>query len=158
MGPVCGENISFLARSVKRLYVCDMLSHLGRSRQKRMDRVGMEYHLDYPPQSFDGILLWNVLDHLDDQESGRAAALCYTLLKPGGMVLALVAGTDRVEKGTCAFVAKDGCRLNMERKPDMDLPLYVRNNREVLQFFHLFLPVRSFLYQVGVREYFFRRD
>jgi len=115
-------------------------------------------HLDYPAQSFDGILLWNLVDHLDDREVSRTAELCYKILKPGGMLLSSLTAQSSLGKVACSFVVRDGYRLNIELRPSMDLPFYVRNNREVLELLLLFSPEKSFRYQNGLREYFFRRE
>lgn len=103
-------------------------------------------------------MLWNLVDHLGDREVGRIAELCHDMVKPGGLVLASLAGKRVVETAACFFVVKDGFRLNINPKPDMDLPFHVRSNREVLELLSLFTPVKSFLYQNGVREYLFRSD
>jgi hypothetical protein len=158
VGPVCGENISFFAQRVKRLYICDMFFNLSRDPRKNLHPDEVWKHLDYPPQSFDGILLWNLVDHLDDREAGRIAELCCKILKPGGMLLAFLTGKSSVGTVACSFVVRDGYRVNIELKTGMHLPSYVRNNREVLELLHLFRPEKSFLYQNGLREYFFRCD
>ena len=158
VGPVCGENISFLAQRVKRLYICDMFFYLSRDSRKNLHPDEVWKHLDYPPQSFDGILLWNLVDHLGDSEAGRIAELCYKILKPGGMLLSSLTGQSSVGTVACSFVVRDGYRLNIELRPSMHLPVYVRNNREVLELLLLFTPEKSFRYQNGLREYFFRRD
>ncbi len=80
------------------------------------------------------------------------------MLKPGGMLFASLTGKSSVGTVACSFVVKDGYRLNINPKPDMDLPLHVRSNREVLELLSLFTPVKSFLYQNGLREYLFRHD
>jgi len=158
LGSVCGDNITFFAQRVKRLYICDMFFHLSRDLREILPPNQFWKHLDYPPQSFHGVLLWNLVDHLDDGEVGRVAQLCHDIVKPGGMILASLTGKSVVGAVACSFVVKDGYRLNINPKPDMDLPLHVRSNREVLELLSLFTPVKSFLYQNGVREYLFRND
>ena len=158
LGPVCGDNITFFAQRVKRLYLCDMFFHLRQDLREILPPNQVWKHLDYPPRSFDGILLWNLVDHLDDREVGRIAELCHDMVKPGGLVLASLAGKGVVGTVACSFVVKEGFRLKINPKPEMDLPLHVRNNREVLELLSPFTPVKSFLYQNGVREYLFRND
>ena len=158
MGSICGDNITFFAQRVKRFYICDMFFHLRRDPCEILSPSQVWKHLDYPPRSFHGILLWNLVDHLDDREVSRIAELCYEMLKPGGMLLASSTGKSAVGKVACFFVVKDGYRLSINPKPDTDLPLHVRSNREVLEFLSLFTPVKSFLYQNGLREYLFRHD
>jgi len=156
LGPVCGDNITFFAQRVKRLYLCDIFFHLRRDPREILPPNQVWKHLDYPPRNFHGILLWNLIDHLGDQEVGRIAELCHDMVKPGGLVLASLAGKSVVGTVACSFVVKDGFRLNINPKPDMDLPLHVRSNREIFELLSPFTPVKSFLYQNGVREYLFR--
>ena len=135
-----------------------MFSNLSRDSSKDLYSDEVWKHLVYPDQSFDGILLWNLLDHLNDREASQTAELCYKILKPGGMLLSSLTGKTSVETVACSFMVRDGYRLNIELRPSMHLPSYVRNNREVLELLHLFRPEKSFRYQNGLREYFFRRD
>ena len=158
VGWVCGDNITFFAQRVKRLYIFDIFFHLSRDPREILPPNQVWKLLDYPPRSFHGILLWNLVDHLDDRKAGRIAELCHDMVKPGGMVLASSAGKSAVGTVACSFVIKDGFRMNINPKPEMDLPLHVRSNREVLDLLSLFTPVKSFLYQNGVREYLFRND
>ena len=44
-------------------------------------------HLDYPSQSFDGVLLWDLPDRLEDPDLGRLVEFCGNLLRSGGMVV-----------------------------------------------------------------------
>jgi hypothetical protein len=158
VGSARGDNITFFAQRVKRLYICDMFFHLSRDPREILPPNQVWKHFDYPPHSFHGILLWNLVDHLDDWEVGRIAELCYEMLKPGGMLLASLTGKGAVGTVAYSFVIKDGYRLNISPKPDMDLPLHVRSNREVQELLSLFTPVKSFLYRNGLREYLFRHD
>ena len=158
LGPVCGENITFLAHQVQRLYVCDMFIRLDRNRRKGVPLSWTWRQLDYPPQSFDGILLWDLADHLDDQEMRRLVELCRTMIKPGGMVTVFVLGAKVLSNTVNSFVIGDGLRLHLRPQPHLDLPLHVRQNREVLSLFTPFTPVRSFIYRSGLREFLFRPD
>ncbi|MBA7689534.1 hypothetical protein ES703_98042 [subsurface metagenome] len=156
VGPVCGENISFLAHRVRRLSVCDMFLRVDRDRRKGVPLSWTWQHLDYPPQSFDGILLWDLADHLDDREVVRLVELCRTMVRPGGMVAVFVLGAKVLSNTVNSFVIGDGLRLNLRPQPHLDLPLYVRQNREVLSLFTPFTPVRSFIYRTGLREFLFQ--
>lgn len=158
VGPVCGENISFLAHRVRRLYVCDMFLRVDRDRRKGVPLSWTWRRLDYPPQSFDGILLWDLADHLDDREVVRLVELCRTMVRPGGMVAVFVLGAKVLSNTVNSFVIGDGLRLNLRPQPHLDLPLYVRQNREVLSLFTPFTPVRSFIYRTGLREFLFQLD
>ena len=104
VGPACHENIIFFTRHVKRLYICDMFLHLMRCLSKKRPVSQIWKHLDYPPETFDGILLWELADRLDEQEASKLVELCYKMLKPGGMVVVFVLGEQSVSSVVNTFV------------------------------------------------------
>jgi 2-polyprenyl-3-methyl-5-hydroxy-6-metoxy-1,4-benzoquinol methylase len=156
LGPVCGENITFLARRVQRLYVCDMFIRLDRNRRKGVPLSWAWRQLDYPARSFDGILLWDLADHLNDKEVRRLVESCRNMVKPGGMITVFVLGAETLSNTVNSFVIGDGLRMHLRPQPHLDLQLHVRQNREVLSLFTPFTPVRSFICRNGLREFLFR--
>lgn len=158
VGPVCGDNISFLAQRVRRLYICDMFFHLERDRREGLPPTQVWRYLDYPPQSFDGILLWNLVDHLGDQQVARLVEVCHDMVRPGGIVLVFLMGEQVVGSVVYSFVIKDRFQLHIRPQPHLHLPQHVRKNREVLANLAPFTLVKAFLYHNGVREFFFQRD
>jgi hypothetical protein len=158
LGPVCGENINFLAHRVQRLYLCDMFIRLDRNRRKSIPVSWAWRQIDYPPQSFDGILLWDLADHLDNREVRRLVELCRTMIKPGGIITVFVSGAKVPSNTVNSFVIGDELRLHLRPQFHLDLPLHFRQNREVLSLFTPFAPVRSFIYRDGLREFLFRLD
>lgn len=158
IGPICGENIVFLARRVKRLCVCDMFLRIDRDRRKGLPPAKAWRHLDYPPQSFDGILIWELADRLEDREARRLAELCYTLIKPEGKVVMFVPAGQSVQEAVSAFVIDDGFRLHLRPQPHLDLPLRKSQNRNVLGLMSPLKSVKSFIYRNGLREFLFKHD
>jgi hypothetical protein len=158
LGPVCGENINFFAHRVQRLYVCDVFIRLERNHRKGVPLSWAWRQLDYPPQSFDGILLWDLADHLNDHEVKKLVESCQNMLKPSGMITVCVLGAKTLANTVNSFVIGDGLRLHLRPQPHLNLPLHVRQNREVLSLFTPFTPVRSFIYRSGLREFLFRLD
>ena len=158
MGPVCCENIRFFANRVKRFHVCDMFLRLDRKRRNSLPLSQAWRHLDYPPQSFDGILLWELVDRLDDREVKRLADLCYTMVKPKGTVLVFVLGEQSAPPTVNTFVIRDGYQIYQRLQPHLDLPLHRRQNREVLSLMEPLRPIKSFIYLHGFREFLFQRN
>ena len=158
LGPVCQENIRFLARRVKRLYVCDMFIRLERCLGKGdpVDRIWHE--LDYPPESFDGILIWELADRLDDGEVRALVKLCHTLLKPGGMAVVLVLGEQAASLGVNSFVVGQNFRVRLRSQPHLHLPIRGRQNRDVLAMMTPLKPAKSFICRLGFMEFLFTRD
>jgi cytoskeletal protein CcmA (bactofilin family) len=158
IGPVCSENINFLAQHVTRLYVCDMFLQLDQVRRKDFPISSLWQHLDYPPQSFDGILLWDLIDYFEDNEVSRLVELCIKMLRPGGLVMVFSLGEQMTQTAVNTFVIGEGLRLDLRSQPHLDLHFHTRQNREVLSFFTPLTLVKSFIYHNGLRQFLFQRD
>lgn len=158
LGPVCQENIRFFARRVKKLYVCDMFIRLDRCLGKGdpVDRIWHE--LDYPPESFDGILIWELADRLEDGEVRALVKLCHTLLKPGGMAVVLVLGEQAASLGVNSFVVGKNFRIGLRSQPHLRLPIRGRQNRDILALMTPLKPAKSFICRLGFMEFLFTRD
>ena len=158
VGPACHENIIFFTRHVKRLYICDMFFHLMRCLSKKRPVSQIWKHLDYPSESFDGILLWELTDRLDEQEAVELVELCYKMLKPGGMVVVFVLGEQSVSSVVNTFVVGKDFRVHLRPQPHLHLPLSDRQNRDVLAMMAPFTPVKSYVCRHGLREFLFKRE
>jgi hypothetical protein len=158
VGPVCKENITYFAQRVKRLYVCDLFLRLHRNRRKGLPAMNVLGHLDYEPHSFDGINLWDLIDHLNDADISRLLNLCYTLLEPRGLMIITSFEAQSAPSKIHSFVMKDGYHLTFRLQNHLDLPCYHRSNRIVTGMLSEFRTVKSFLYRNGVREFLCRRD
>jgi len=158
IGPVCSENINFLAQHVMRLYICDMFLQFDQERRKDLPISHLWQHLDYPPQSFDGILLWDLIDHLEDREVNRIVELCLKMLRPGGLLMVFVPGEQATQTVINSFVIGEGFRLDLRPQPHLDLPFHMRQNRKVLSLLAPFTLVKSFIYHTGLRQFLFQRD
>ena len=157
MGPVCSENINLFAPRVRRLYVCDMFLRLECERRRGLPFSMAWRHLDYPPQCFDGILFWDLADHLDDLDGHRLTELCYHMLKPGGLMLVFALGEQVIPPVVNSFVIGEGFRVHQRLQSHLDLPLNIRQNRKILALMTPFTPAKSFIYRNGLREFLFRR-
>jgi len=158
IGPVCSENINFLAQHVMRLYVCDMFLQLDQERRKDISTSNPWQHLDYPPQSFDGILLWDLIDHIEDNEVSRLVELCTKMLRPDGLLMVFSLGEQETQTAVNSFVIGEGFQLELRPQPHLDLPFHMRHNREILALLSPFTLVKSFIYHNGLRQFLFQRD
>ncbi len=157
VGPICGENINFLAQRVGKLYVCDLFLRLHRALRNGEPPTTVFKHLDYSPASFDGILLWELIGHYDNDEAGRLVEACHTMLKPGGIVMVFALEATIISPPVNYFVISAGFRVHPCRQYHLDLPSYGRHNRELLELMTPFMLVKSFIYHNGLREFLFRR-
>ena len=148
----------FFARRAKRLYVCNMFLHLAECLKEERPVSQIWKHLDYPPESLDGILLWDLPDRLDDQEVSTLANLCYEMLKPGGMAAVWVPGEQAALSGVNAYVIGQDFTVSLRPQTDLHLPLRSRQNREALAMMAPLTPTKSYLCRPGIMEFLFRRD
>ncbi|MGD2028903.1 MAG: class I SAM-dependent methyltransferase [Desulfobacterales bacterium] len=158
LGPVCQENIRFLARRVKKVYVCDMFIRLNRCLEKSNPVERIWHELDYPPESFDGILIWELADRLEDREVSVLVKLCHTLLKPGGMAVVMVLGEQSERLGVNAFVVGQNFMVRLRAQPHLNLPIRSRQNRDILAMMTPLKPAKSFICRLGFMEFLFTRD
>jgi len=158
IGPVCQENIRFFARRVWKHYICDMFIRLDRNIRKGDPVYHIWKELDYHPESFDGILMWELADRLDEQDVNRLVNLCHSMLKPGGMAMVMVMGDQVASSETKSFVVGQNHRIYLRPQPHLELPLRGRQNRDVLSMMAPFIPAKSFICRPGFMEFLFRRE
>jgi len=156
LGPVCGENINFFAKRVKRLFVCDMFLRLDLACRRGLPTTNVWQHLDYPPLSFDGIMLWGLIDYLDDSEVRKLLDLCNTMLKPSGTLLAVVQGEFTITSTINSYVIADNFEVYLRPQPHLSLSLRTRHNRALLTIVAPFTPIKSFVSRDGIREILLR--
>jgi hypothetical protein len=158
LGPVCEENIRFFARQVRRLYVCDMFIRLGRCLADGASVHRIWKDLDYPPESFDGILIWELIDRLKDEEVRVLVDLCRTLLKPGGMALVMVLGEQAATQAVNSFVIGQEFKVRLRPQNHLHLPIRSRQNRDILAMMAPLRPAKSFICRLGFMEFLFMRN
>ncbi len=158
LGPVCEENIRYFAERVERFHVCDMFIRLNRNRSKGLPAKKLWEHLDYAPHRFDGINLWDFIDHLNDDDIGKLVGFCHTALEPRGMMMLTSFEEQAAPSQIHSFVIQDGDRLTFRLQNHLDLPFYYRSNRIITNMLSEFHTVKSFIYRNGVREFLCRRD
>lgn len=157
VGPICEHNINFFAQRVKKLFVCDMFMQFDKVRRRDAPSTRAWQRLDYPPESFDGILLWELMDRLDDQEVQKGAEICHRMIKPGGMMVLFDPGDHTVSREVCSFVVEEGFKLQIRSQSHMKLTSHRRQSRDIIAMLAPFTQLRSFIYRNGYREFLFQR-
>ncbi len=158
VGPVCKENIMYFLQRIKRLHICDLFLRLNRNRRKGLPIKRVREYLDYAPGSFDGINLWDFIDHLNNDETGSLVQLCHTLLKPRGMMIVTSFEKQWAPSQIHSFVMQDGYQIIFRLQNHLDLPRHYYSNRIITSILSEFQMVKSFIYRNGVREFLCRRD
>lgn len=158
LGPVCEENINCFAKRVKRYHVCDLFIRLSRDRPTGLSSEKIREYLDYAPGSFDGINLWDLIDHLKNEQIGRLVNQCQILLKSGGMMIVTSFEKQWAPPETHSFVIKDDHRITFRLQDHLDLPRYYHSNRIMTAILSEFKTIKSFIYRNGVREFLCKSD
>ena len=157
-GPVCQENITFFARRMSRHYACDMFIRLHRALGKQPKPGNFCKHLDYPPRSFDGIQLWDLVDHLDDDQAKQLVERCFEMLKSTGLLMLIATEKTPEPAMINTFVIGRGYRLDLRSQHHLELPWYGgRHNRALMSLLAEFNIVKSFRYRNGLREFLFKK-
>ena len=158
VGPVCGENVEFFARRVKRIFVCDMFLRLDLARRNDLSQNQVWQDLDYPSHSFDGIALWGLFDYLDDEGISVLIARCADMLRPSGILLAVVQDEHNIiDPGINSYVISEDFDVLRRPQPHLTLASQRRHNRALLGMVDPFIPLKSFIYRGGIREILLQR-
>ena len=156
LGPVCGENISFFSSRAGKLHVFDFLRELTRI-PAACDLPGQLWRpFDYPPGSFDGILLWDLVSRFQDRDAAMLVEQCRKITKPGGHLMVFVSNEDAEIKTVNSFVVGENYEVGFRPQPHLRLPVKKRQNRDILEIMKPFTQTKSFIYRNGVREFLFR--
>ncbi len=157
VGPVCQENITFFALRMGRHYVCDMFLWLKREKCQELLPGNGWKHLDYPDRNFDGIQLWDLCDHLEDDDVSRLVELCYTMLRATGLLMLIAFEKKPASSIINTFVIGQDYRVDIRPQPHLELPWNFRHNRALTSLLSNFTIVRSFRYHSGIREFLFKK-
>jgi hypothetical protein len=147
-----------MSKFLRRFHVCDMFIRLNRNKREGLPYKRVWKHLDYASQSFDGINLWDFIDHLNDNQVGQLVGLCHSLLKPRGMMIITSFEEQPAPSPINSFVIQDNHRLTFRLQNHLNLPWHYRSNRILTHMLSAFPSVKSFLYRNGIREFLCRRD
>jgi len=157
VGPVCQENMMFFAHRMGRHYVCDMFLRLKGEKRDQLNPSNGWRHLDYPDRNFDGIQLWDLCDHLEDDEVSRLADLSYTMLRATGLLMLIAFEKKPASSIVNTFVIGQGFRVDIRPQPHLELPWKFRHNRALASLLSNFTIVKSFRYHSGIREFLFKK-
>jgi hypothetical protein len=156
-GPVCQENITFFANRMRKVYACDMFIRLHRALGEQPKPGKFCRHLDYPPRSFNGIQLWDLIDHLDDNQARQLVTRCLEMLRSTGLLM-LIALEKKPEPAKInTFVIGRNYQVDLRLQQHLELPWYCRHNRGLTSLLAEFEIVKSYRYYNGLREFLFKK-
>ncbi|MCU1325688.1 MAG: hypothetical protein JWN34_1058, partial [Bryobacterales bacterium] len=98
------DNISFLTNLGHKLYTADLIGCLddafGKNPGDQTNAGRIDYFLrsslDYPPETFDAVLLWDGLQFMGPALLAATVDRLYDIMRPDGYLLAFVTANERV--------------------------------------------------------------
>ncbi|MGB7309140.1 MAG: class I SAM-dependent methyltransferase [Candidatus Acidiferrales bacterium] len=109
--------------------------------------------LNYPEQSVHGVLIWDLLDYFDPAVVPALMDRLYTMLHPGGTVLALF--HSRPAERFHRYRIMDSQTVELVPAPTLAVHAHVFQNREILDLFGKFRSSKTFVGRDQVREALF---
>jgi hypothetical protein len=126
LGPPVGANVGFLgSRLGCKLYPVDLYPALDQPFARGDgDELppAIEAKLQQEPGSVDGVLAWDVFDYAGRREAAAIAARVTSLLRPGGLMLALFTTEPRYVTSSRRYVIVDADHLRHRPAPGARWP------------------------------------
>jgi hypothetical protein len=104
----------------------------------------------HPPESFDAVLVWDLLDYLDGELVSRLVARITALTRDGGVAFAIF--HSRKPEGFHRYRVIDAQNLELIPTPCAFAPQRVFQNREISELFRRFRSSRTFVGRDQLRE------
>jgi hypothetical protein len=113
----------------------------------------LESNLQYPEDNFHGVLAWDLFDYLDAELLPRVMERLYTILRPGGAVLASF--HSKTPERFNRYKIVDGQNIELIPSPTLAVHGRIFRNREILDIFGKFRSSKTFVGRDQVREAIF---
>ena len=107
-------------------------------------------NLRYPADSFDAILLWDILDYMDREAAQQFLPRITSLTRDGGAVLAIF--HTRPPEQFQRYRVLDAHNLELVSAPTLVRPRHVYQNREIQELFEKFRTQKTFVSRDQLRE------
>lgn len=110
----------------------------------------LEGALQYPAESYHGVLAWDLFDYFDAELMPRVMNGLYAMLHSGGAVLAMF--HSRTAERFHRYRIVDGQSIEMLAAPTLAIHARVFRNREILDLFGKFRSSKTFVGRDQLRE------
>lgn len=159
------ENINFLTNLGHKVYSQDLVRSLdeafGSDPAEQTNASRIEYflqqNLDYPPDTFDGVLLWDSLQFMSPALLNATVERLHRVMTPKSYLLTFFNAIDRPDEvPSYAFRILDSKTISITergRRPAAQ----VFNNRNLEKVFNKFESVKFFLTRESLREVIVKR-
>jgi hypothetical protein len=173
LGPVWQSTIGFLLGKGFRVSTEDLLRNwkeflAGEEERLRTAPVGsdteklspaviaekfLQNALQYPEDSFHGVLAWDLLDYFDADVVPQLMERIFSILRPGGAMLALF--HSRPPDSFHRYRILDNQQIELLSAPTLAMHAHVFQNREILDLFGKFRTSKTFVGRDQIREALF---
>jgi hypothetical protein len=113
----------------------------------------LDSNLQYPEDNFHGVLAWDLFDYLDAELLPRVMERLYTVLRPGGAVLASF--HSKTPERFNRYKIVDGQNIELIPSPTLAVHSRIFQNREILDICGKFRSSKTFVGRDQVREALF---
>ena len=164
LGPVVGSNVTFFGEEVGcKIFVEDLSVDLDRHvKEGKVHELPAFFERRFPqdPETVDGILCWDIFDHMERPAAERLASQLMRLLRPEGLLLAFFGTADPrslprptytrhvvVDKAHLQYRPYQAARP--KQKPSV--------NRDIQRLFEQLKITENVLLKTNLREVLFRK-
>jgi len=161
LGPVVGDNITFFGERLGcKIFVEDLFAEIERRAQEGSTAAlpdAFEERFRGRAPTVDGVLCWDVFDHLERPAAQALASHLVRILKPGGSVFGLFGTAEADRPHYTKYVIVDADRLRHRPYPAADARRHILLNRDIIRLFAGLEVAESVLLQINIREILFRK-
>ncbi|MCL4523524.1 MAG: class I SAM-dependent methyltransferase [Acidobacteria bacterium] len=174
LGSVSQATVSFFTEKGFKVYTEDVLrtwkAHMS-SEEERMRRAPagtaaeldptslaqafLAANLNYPDETFHAILAWDVFDYLEGELLPRVVSRLYSMLRPGGVMLAVF--HSKLPEQFHRYCVVDEQTLELTPASSPVNPQRALQNRELLNLFSAFRSSKTFVGRDQLREGLFTK-
>ncbi len=156
VGGVTQANVAFITGLGHRLHTEDFLRALEIVAEGS-EADFLDQNLNYPAESLDGVLLWDVLEFFPQPLLNVTMERLHRATKPGSYLLAFFHADEKAASVPVYSYRISDAKTLLLTSPQMRRPAQRFNNRSVERLFHSFQSVKFFLTRDHLREVIVRR-
>ena len=159
------DNINFLINLGHKVYSQDLVRNLDDAfdgelaEQTNPSRIEyfLKQNFDYPPDTLDGVLLWDSLQFMSAPLLNATVERLYEVMRPKSYLVAFFSAAEKaIEVPSHAFRIVDDKHILLTER-DIRKAGQVFNNRNIEKLFGKFESVKFFLTRESLREVIVRR-
>ena len=161
LGSAIGQNVTFLGNQLGcKLHIEDVFGDVD-----RLKRAGQASEIagllgrrfTHADASIDGVLCWDLIDHLRADGAAALAGELTRIVKPGGLILAQFATVRSEAARYRKYAIVDECHLQHRNCEAAQAPERLWSSRDVQRLFGTFAAEESFLLLHRQRETLLRK-